>query len=362
MSLDATYAVVLNGNAAQPWPPPPRAPLPPFPPPLGNYDSVMPVPPPTQPDLYFYRGNFCGIRVPGAPYVNGGPQPGNTDLMMACLLDNYPQEWQEQFLAIYAYKCGYTHLQRSIGHALYYGSSMQSFIALSTLAQQHGLFCDQWLISNEIPGFANDQDANYWAPILGPYIDQLVGAGVMDSCVPSWQMDQVNQGAPGNPTISIIAYVAGKLRGGIPVYTHWINDAMAWWKTGGEVWTDEYQSVNVFDRFSWWQAMAPYLTGGHYQGDVTLARTDPETYQGKIRDTLNNFVNGRMGQSRRLGFSENFRMTNFECTAQDQFNGDCDENEGDKIGYILTCTKADGYVAGLSGYGNGCRYPDGSVV
>lgn len=362
MRWDDNALVVLDGRDAQPWPAPPRAPLPPFPPPPGHYDSVMPVAPPTQPDLYFYRGNFCGIRVPGAPYVNGGPQPGNTDLMMTCLLDNYPQAWQEQFLNIYAYQCGYTHLQRSIGHALHYGSTVQQFIALSRLAQRSGLFCDQWLISNEIPGFANDQDAAYWAPILGPYIDQLVGAGVMDVCCPSWQMDQVNQGAPGNPTISIIAYVAGKVPAPIPVYTHWINDAMAWWKTGGEVWTDDYQSVNVCDRFSWWQAMWPYLTGGHYQGDVALARTDPATYQGKIRDTLNNFVNGRMGQSMRRGVPEHYRMTNYECTAQDQFNGDCDELDGDKTGYILTCTKADGYDAGLSGYGNGARHPDGSTL
>lgn len=355
-------AIILLGNDVQAWPPPPRAPLPPFPPPPGHYDSVMPVAPPDHPDLYFYRGNFCGIRVPGAPYVPGGPQPGNTDLMMACLLDNYPPAWQEQFLEIYARQCGYTHLQRSIGHALYYGSSMASFIALSKKAQRCGLFCDQWLISAEIPGFLNNQDAAYWAPILGPYIDQLLGAGVMDACCPSWQMDGVNYNAPGNPTISIIAYVAGKLPGTVPVYTHWINEALAWWKTGGEVWSDQYQTVNIHDRFTWWRAMWPYLTGGHYQGNTVLARTDPETYQGKIRDTLNNFVNGNMGQAQRRGLGENYRLTNFECSAQEQFDGYCTELDGDKTGYLLTCTKADGYVAGMSGYGNGARYPDGRAL
>ena len=351
-------ALLLLGSAPQPpWPPSPRAPLPPLP--AGDYDKVMPFAPPSQPDLAFYRGNFCGIRVPGAPAVPGGS--ADTDLMMTCLLDNYPQAWQEQFLNIYAYRCGYTHLQRSIGHALYYGSSMQSFLDLSRKAQSYGLFCDQWLISNEIPGFQNNQDATYWAPILGPYIDQMLGAGVMDLCCPSWQMDQVNQGAPGNPTISIIAYVAGKLSPSIPVYTHWVNEALAWWKTGGEVWSDQYQTINVYDRFTWWQCMNYYLTGGHHQGNGQTAIDDPQLYQDKMKDTLNPFYDGRMGHSLRSG--SNFKLDTFESTAQLQFDGQCSEEIGDRTGYILTCTTSDvGATLGMSGYGNGARNPDGSTL
>lgn len=337
----------------------PRAPLPPFPSSWGTHYDRPPLasgPPP--PSIDYYRGNFCGFRVPGAPSVPGGPAPSNSDLVMACLLDNYPREWQDRFLLQYA-EAGYTHLQRSIGHALYYGSSMADYIALSRRAQALGLWCDHWLICNELPGFAFNQDATYWAPILDPLIDQLVGAGVMDLCCVGWQIDQWNQGAPGNPTISIIAHVAKKLPQRIPLYTHWMNEALAWWKTGGEVWSDAYQTINVYDRFTWWQCMNVYLSGGHHQGNTTLARTNPDEYQGRLRDTLNNFHNGRMGVSQRRG-GKPFLLDVFECTAQDQFDGNCSELEGDMVGCVLASTKVDGQDICIDGYGNGARMPDGS--
>jgi hypothetical protein len=347
-----------------------RAPLGPFPP--GTYDRT---PPPTLPagrDIRYYRGNFCGIRIPGAPLVPGA-EARNPDCVMACLLDNYPPDIQERFLQKYV-DCGYTHLQRSVGHALGYGSSLASYIALSARARsQYGLLCDHWMIAAESPGFANDQDGAYWAPLLGPIIDQLVGAGVMDLCCPSWQMDGVNRSAPGNATISIIAFVADRLPPEVPVFTHWINEAMAWWKVVGhhtdgsdigEVWVDRFNpgGVEVKDRWTWWQAMQPYLTGAHHQGNTTLARTNPQEYQGRQRDTLNAFSDGRMGQSRRLATPQDFRLNEYECTAQDQFDGNCTEDEGDLVGYILACTKADGADAWIGGYGNGARRPDGTAL
>lgn len=346
-------------------PPPPvrppsisRAPLPAFP--AGRFDRVPPVAPPTGPDLLYYRGNFCGIRLPGAPVVPGGPAPSNADLVMACLLDNYPREWQDKFIDRYA-GYGYTHLQRSIGHALNYGHSLADFIGLTKRAQARGLFADQWLLGAEALN-AQDQDAGYWKPILDPIVDALIGAGAIDTACVGWQLDQFNE--PGNPLISIIAYVGEKLPQSVPLYTHWVNEALAWWKTGGEVWSDKYQTVNVRDRFTWWQAMQPYLTGGHHQGDTTLARTDPTTYQDKLKDTLNPFCGdngkGPMGRSKRNG-DRNFLLTVFECTAQDQFDERCSEDQGDLTGYLLACTTSFN-GQGMGGYGNGARNVNGSVL
>lgn len=279
---------------------------------------------------------------------------------MACLLDNYPRAVQDAFLLKYA-QDGYTHLQRSIGHSLYYGGTVDSHIALSKRAQsQFGLFADEWFLGGEALK-TPDQNADYWRPILDPIIDALLGAGAIDTACVGWQLDQLQQNAPGNATISIIAYVAEKLPKAIPVYTHWVNEALAWWKTGGEVWIDPYQARDVNDRFSWWLAMQPYLTGGHHQGDVTMARTNPKLYQDKMKDTLNPFTDGRMGQSRRSGVPKNFALTVFECTAQDQFDGRCSEDEGDLVGYLLTCTTGDSGGV-LGGYGNGARLPSGVAL
>jgi hypothetical protein len=365
------YAALLTDRGPRPRPTIPTVMRTPFTLPTqpNAYESKLVFTPPPK-DLYFYRGQFCGLRIEDAPLVPGASDK-NPSCVMACLLDNYPAWVQHEFLYTYA-SYGYTHLQRSLGHALGYGHSLASYIKLSQIAQgEYGLFTDQWLIANELPGWAPNQDATYWAPILLPHIAALLDAGVIDSICPSWQMDQVQGGAPGNPTISIIKLVADAVPKEVPVYTHWVNEAVAWWKTGGEVWTDEYQSLNVHDRFTWWIAMQPYLTGAYYQGHTGTARTDWGTYQGRIRDTLNPFTGdpgkGPMGQSYRRGFAENFRFVTFEHTAQDQFDGSasgtiCSEDEGDMDGYVLMCTTSDWDHTGVSGYGNGARQPDGSPL
>jgi hypothetical protein len=357
-------------------PPIMRAPLPPFPAPV-DYKTVLPFAPPSGRDLHFYRGNFCGVRVKGAPTVPGA-NGANPECIMACLLDNYPRAVQDQFLQQYV-DAGYTHLQRSLGHALGYGHSIDEFITLSKRARSIGLFCDVWCIANEFPGFQWNADASYWGPILDPYLDRLVDSGTIDLACPSWQMDQVMGGAPGNATISIIAHVADRLPPTIPVYTHWVNEALAWWKKVGtnadgsdigEVWSDKYQTIEVHDRFSWWYAMRPYLTGGHHQGNTRMLCKE---YQDRLCDTLDFFGGptsrdtgkGDMGRSQRDGDRE-FLLTVFECSAQDQFDDTpgnpyaISETEGDQRGYILCCTASP--WGGRLSYGNGARMPDGGWV
>ena len=83
-----------NGSQLGPQiPPVSRAPLQPFHEPV-NYPTTLSFHPPTQRDLAFYRGNFCGIRVLGAPRVPGSNHD-NPECVMACLLDNYPLEIQQ---------------------------------------------------------------------------------------------------------------------------------------------------------------------------------------------------------------------------------------------------------------------------
>jgi hypothetical protein len=367
-----------GGGLGPMWPPVMRSPLPPFPAPV-DYTTVLPFTPPAGRDLYFYRGQFCGLRIADAPTVPGS-NGANPSCIMACLLDNYPPQYQDEFLAEYA-EDGNTHLQRSLGHALGYGHSIDDYIALSKKARsQYGLLCDHWLIANEFPGFQLNQDASFWGPKLDPYLDRLLDAGVIDCACPSWQMDQVMGGAPGNATISIIAHVAKKLPPTIPLYSHWMNEALAWWKAVGykpgggdigEVWSDEYQTIEVHDRFSWWYAMRYYLTGGHHQGNTRMLCKE---YQDRLCDTLDYFggdtsrdtSKGDMGQSLRTGTPRPFKLTVFECSAQDQFDDTpgnpyaISEDQGDQRGYILMCTTSKwGHMAG---YGNGARMPNGAAL
>jgi hypothetical protein len=272
-----------------------------------------------------------------------GANADNPELVMTCLLDHYPREIQDAFLQQYA-ESGYTHLQRSYGHAMandgWPGTSLEDFIALSARAKrQYGLFIDQ-------------------------LCDAFVRAGVCDTACVGWQLDQLFGAVPGNTTIAVIAYIADKLPQSVPLYTHWMNEALAWWADKGEQWTDRYGSSWVANRFDWWRVMQPYLTGGHHQGDTQIAKRDPKLYQDKLKDTLDPFggetSKGNMGRSQRGG-DRPFLLTVFECSAQDQFNGVTTEDEGDLVGYLLMCTTG-WHGAHLGGYGNGARMPDGTAL
>lgn len=373
MSIGASRASGGSSGLGPSLPTIRRNDLPPWPEPQ-DYVKVLPFTPPVGRTLDFYRGQFCGLRVHGAPVVPGS-NGANPDCIMAALLDNYPEDIQDEFLDWYA-SYGYTHLQRSLGHALGYGHSIESFIALTRKArEQFGLLADVWFIANELPEFRRDADASYWGPVLDPYIRQLLDAGCIDTACVGWQMDQWN--VPGNPIISIIADIAARLPPTIPLYTHWVNEALAWWATNldptthenrGEVWSDAYQTIRVNDRFSWWYAMRYYLSGGHHQGNT---RMPCKEYQDRICDTLDYFGDehgratdkGDMGQSLRTGTAKPFGLTVFECSAQDQFDDQPEnpyaisEDEGDQRGYILMCTTSQ--WGHLRGYGNGSRMPDG---
>ena len=284
---------------------------------------------------------------------------------MTCLLDHYPAEIQDEFMLGYA-QDGHTHLQRSYGHAMpndgFSGVSLDQFIALSARARsKYGLFADQWIIGGGALYNCN-QDLNYWRPIIDSLCDAFESNGVIDTACVGWQLDQLFGAIPGNATIEVIVYIATRLSNKIPLYTHWMNEALAWWKTGGEIWTDQYGSINVMDRFTWWYAMRPYLTGGHHQGDTRAAQTQPREYASSLCDTLDYF-NGRtdkgtMGRSIRSGEEKNFKLDLFECSGQDQFDGKTSEDEGDRIAYTLMCTHGFNN-SHLDGYGNGCRMPDG---
>lgn len=348
--MTAASLLVIDGGRRSPPPLVPRAALGPWQQPK-NY--ALPAPRAYVRDLRYYRGNFSGLHFGDAPIVPGCNE-AHPELVMACLLDNYPPAFQDRYLLAYA-QSGYTHLQRSIGHSLFYGGTVASHIALSQRAQSYGLWCDEWFMGGgEGDGWAfkaRDQTLDYWAPLLQPIIADLLNAGVVDTACIGWQLDQFN--IPGNVLIAIIAWIADMLPQAAPVYTHWVNEAMAWWKTGGEVWTDRTGSRDVHDRFTWWLAMQPYLTGAHHQGDTHMARTDLKLYQDHMRDTTEPFADGRMGASQRDGVRP-FVLDAFESTAQEQFDGSCGELEGDQIGYVLT-------AVATGGYGNGARQPDGTA-
>jgi hypothetical protein len=336
--------------------PQPRAPLPPFP--AGSYDRVLPFTPPSR-DVLFYRGNFCGVRVPGVPSLPesaGYTLPGgDKTLIMSLEIFRHTPEWQDEILRQHAIR-GYTHFQFSIGHAIEQGWPIDQYVTLAKRAQDRfGLFADHWFLGGGPWGWwrgrtdqNRDRDAAYWAPIVDPWIDALLANQAIDCACVGWQLDAQNKESDtrtGNgPLQSIIDHFADKLAPlNIPIGTHWINEAGAW--------------NTPMDRFAWWKRQRNKLTWFHHQGDVNL---DVPTYQAKLCDTLNPFGDGRMGRSGLFG-DRPFGLVVFEDSAQAQFDDPTRNTEdmGDQRGLLLCCTKA---AASVSGFGNGARMSDGSPL
>lgn len=346
------------------WPPAPRAPLPP--PPAGAYDRTLPFTPPTEPSVFFYRGNFCGVRVPGVAILEGmsgytlpgwranAVGSGMNPPIMA--LDHFRYvaqgRWDdlEQILRTHQ-AAGYTHLQCSMCHAQLFGLSVDQYVEYCGRVRQWVPFLDQW-------GICEDQgvkDAEWatWEPRLRPWLDAIHSNGLADLACVGWQLDSFN--APGDPIIGIIKGFANEFTPrGVPVGTHWVNEAGGWWQTGGSP-----QYPNVVDRFTWWQAMRGFLSFFHHQGNVDM---DLGLYQAKLCDTLNPFGDGRMGTSGLFG-DRPYSLVVYECSAQAQFDvGSAHyqtEDQGDQRGFYLVCTHAASHAGG---YGNGGRYPDGRAL
>lgn len=328
--------------------------------PPGSYDRTLPAGIPDAPDILFYRGNFCGIRLPGVallPGMAGFTEPGWRENAVGgknppWMAVDVPRLWLRDpadaaaYLTAYVAR-GYTHMQCTVGHAVEIGMTIEQYVAYCGVVQSYGLWVDQWFLGFGLN--ARDKGADYWRPMLDPWIDALLANGVIDCACVGWQLDQFNTGTPRlidgrmqSPIQSIIDYVADKVGPhDIPLGTHWVNEAGAW--------------NDPFDRFQWWKDQRNKLTWFHHQGDVDISV--PE-YQAKLVDTLDPFGNGRMGRSGLFG-DRPFGLVIYECSAQKQFNLQCSEEEGDQRGYLLCCTRA---AAIVSGYGNGARRADGSVL
>lgn len=353
----------------------PRAPLPPMPP--GSYDRTLPFTQPSGPDGLFYRGNFCGIRVPGLPLLEGmsgytvagwkdNAVGGLNPPIMALDVPRYTKvSWElvDQYLHDYAAR-GYTHLQCSVGHAIEAGLSIDDYLAYTDHVEALGLFRDHWFLGggpwrgrNEDGSFTEhrDQDRNHWAPLVDPWIDALLANKAIDAACVGWQLDQFNtgdtqRGTRPSPIQTIIDYFADRLGpSNIPIGTHWVNEAGGWWDP-----QDPRPGASV-DRFSWWRNQRNKLLWFHHQGDVSMP---VGMYQAKLCDTLNPFGDGRMGRSG-LFDDRPFGLVIYECSASEQYDLRMSEDEGDLRGYLLCCTKA---ASAVAGYGNGGRLPDGSVL
>jgi len=340
MSSGAIVAVSSVGAARSKRPPAqPRGPLPPFdtPQPPAWLPVHTTLPPnqiiPPNPTLDWPRANWFDVEIPGLPWVEGQSSE-HPFMVLTYFLQKYSPEWQDTILYTHALR-GYSHFMLSWTNARQDGLSVDQFVALALKVKSWGFFVHVMLAGKD-----TDPHDQWWdglKPNVQPVLEALIAARAVDM-VSMWETNLWN--APGAPLQSILQGISDICKpAGVRQWVHFGTECV-WW---GE---PNY----LPNRTAWWAAQVGILTGILYQGDVNWCAGDRQAH---IGDSTNNAA------AAPLFADGTFKFCAAEMDGMLIYTVDFSENIGDLHGFQHLCTPG---ITPVSGFCNGARYPDGSVI
>ena len=187
---------------------------------------------------------------------------------------------------------------------------------------------------------ARDQSVQQWQDRVGPIMEALFGAKVVDELIPAFEMDSFN--VAGRPTIEYSKWVGQQAHAhGCSCWLHFFPEHTSWFADGDHR-----------GRFGFWDDLGADVDGLCYQTDPSW---DVPMLQARIVDTLSQF--GRQGNRHK------FRLLEDQATFQ--FTRDRpDELDGCQRGFLACCTidNVSHTDAKVWGFGNGGRHEDGSAI
>jgi hypothetical protein len=360
-----TVSLYRVGSAAGVAPPPvARGPLPPFDTPIPSPDHPWPVIPvyttlptnqviPEGPDPLWWRGNVFGIAMPNMPMISG--MEGSPNLhVLTWFLDRYPPDFRADFLQVYAER-GYTHFSLSWPDSRVFGTSEDQFVDLCVSVLEAGIpYVHVKLLSK----YYDPCDA-LWPEVSGgitSIMRKLIDAEAVQH-VSNWEMNLIWQHRPENQQ-SVIDGIAG-ICAAAPYPIHqWFHGSPHYASWG----------PNPHDRFEWWPKQRGKLAGVLFQGHgwareypclppgQTAEHWPAGDMQARAVDTLRQFARGDQ-----QNVDGPFRFVYWEdCATQMFTDAACTEDIGDLRGWESICAQLPGTACvPISGFGNGCRYPDG---
>jgi hypothetical protein len=299
----ATIAAITSGNKVAPKPTAPRE----------------------------YRGNMCGVRVPGLPPVDGGAD--DPSLVLSWFYDRYGPSDRASIRAAWKSK-GCVDVLLSWPDSRAVGFSAQGFAETCQELLGYGFRPCVFLCSkNYDPPDVLGILANI-APLL-PLMPSITARACIGWELSLWLTPtQVQQ--------LIDALAPPLVSEGIKVYVHFQEGYSSFQQPGG-----------VFADF--WNLQVGKLTGLLRQ---KILSQNPDQYRndsGGIVDVLIRFA-GNFGVNPDSGFGHPFDDIELEITAMTQFDGETTEAEGDALGTWAIETPAQSGPAGLVGVmgsGNG---------
>jgi hypothetical protein len=275
-----------------------------------------------------YAGNMCGVRVPGLPPIAGGA--ADPSLVLSWFYDRYGPADQARIRAAWAERRDLDVLlswpdSRAIGR------TPPQFAATCAALIGQGFRPCVFLCSKDY----DPPDVPVIEARMAEVLPLLIGL-VPRICV-GWELSiwlsptQVQ---------TLIDWLAPLVNGyGGKLYVHF------------QVWYFAFQQPGHVTADFWWSNVGK-LAGILHQSDTRYPK--PE-FQARLKDCLDRFAGG-FGYPADSGFGHPFDCIACEITAQEQFNGQMSEADGDYWGQWALATPATvgpfGPVA-IMGSGNG---------
>lgn len=326
-------AALTQSAAVTPVPVPSEPPIGPSPGTVNN-DITLAQPNgiPPAPNLRWFRGNLCGIRVAGLPAIPGGN--ADPSLVLTWLYHQYTNPADRQSILANYVGHGYTHFHLSWPDARTFGVTPAQYVALAQEVTGAGLYCGHfWCGKDQDSG----KDVGTIMADVTPVMQACQAAGVIPWASVGWELSLWRTPTEVQQLIDAMAPI---LVPGTNLYVHFQQDYIAFQQPGGVT-------------ADFWNLQVGKLTGVLHQRTLGM---DNASYQDRIDDGLQRFA-GNDGFVNDSGFGHPFDYVTFEVTAQNQFSDGMSEGVGDSIGLAGIMAIAQSGPAGtvaVMGYGNGC--------
>jgi len=261
-----------------------------------------------------YRGNMCGVRVPGLPLIPGGAL--DASLVISWFIDRYDALNRVRIYNVWRAK-GIVDVAVSWPDSRDYGFSEAEFVNTCSELVAHGFLPCVFLSSK----YYDPADTQGILRNCVPVLRKLIAEGVAPRAVVGWELSLWLQPVQVQELIDALA--AECVPHGVKLYVHFQEGYFAFQKDKPGSTTAEF-----------WNQQVGKLTGVLHQ--KTLAWDDAE-YQARIVDCLERFAGG-YGFVTDSGFGHPFDFIAYEITAMLQFDGTCSEDEGNRQGQIALNT------------------------
>lgn len=281
----------------------------------------------------FWKGNMCGIRIQGLPFVVGmeGAPPG---LFLSWFYDRYlPTE--REFIRGVMRAHGYTHWLLSWPDSRVFGQSPQQFLATCKELIADGFYPCVMLSSKD----CDPPDVPAILVGLADVLPSLVGVVPM-FCI-GWELSLWLSPTQVQQLIDAICPAVLAMEGTM-TYVHF-QQGYGSFQQPGKFFAD------------FWNPNVGKLTGLLHQKIAEQTKEQYRSDSGGLQDILIRFAGGA-GCSPESGFGHPFDCVALEITAMQQFGGTCSEAQGDALGQWAIDTPPQSGPAGsvgVMGSGNG---------